>query len=381
MEMKAYFDHGSTSPLRRCAYEAMQPWLKEGYGNASSPYSLGRESRAAVDSARDLISFSLGVNSREIIFTGCGTESLVLTLIGAYIGNRHKGNHVITTTFEHHATHAIFEFLRDEMGAEFEMVNVDENGLVKLDELESMLKDDTVLVSIMGVNNEVGTVQDLYAISDMCRKRGIILHSDFVQTIGKHSFDLTKGAIDLACASAHKFGGPKGVGFFYIREGVYVKNYCEGSHEFGLRSGTENVAGIVGMASATEAAIRDLPDALEAASGFRDQIWDCINSTAPGASFNGDQNHAVPMTFNVHLPDCDGEMMVLGLDRAGVATATASACLTGATEPSHVLKAMGVPRKDALSSLRISLGWSSTQDEIDHFKEVFPDVYNRVRNS
>ncbi len=374
----AYFDHASTSPVRKSVVKAMKPFFRDKFGNASSPYAHGREARAAVDEARDRIAGALGADSREIIFASGGTESIILGILGAAIGNRHRGNHIITTAFEHHAVSAVFDFLGNEMGFDTEIAGVNSEGMVLLDELGSKLRDDTVLVSVMAVNNEVGTIQRIEDVIELCRPEGTIVHSDAVQAVGKIPLDFHEMDLDLGSASAHKFGGPKGVGFIYVKAGTYLKPICEGSHEFGIRSGTENVAGIVGMAVAVEEAVKELPRLGKKLSGFGERIWDCIKSCSPDAQINGSADNRVPAILNVHLPGCEGEMLVLALDRVGVEASMGSACTTGSIDASHVLRAMGLRKSEALSSLRISMGYSTTKAEVDHFLDVFPNVYERV---
>jgi len=374
-----YLDYGSTAPVRPSVIEVMEPFLKGQYGNASSPYRLGRESRKAIDAARELVASTLGVLTEEIIFTSGGTESLVLSLVGAYTGNRHRGKHIVTSKFEHHAVHSIFDFLREEMGAETEEVGIGQDGLVRLDELESMLREDTILVSIMGVNNEVGTIQDIETIVEMCGKRGILVHSDCVQAIGKMPVNFSEMGIDMAFASGHKFGATKGIGFLYVKKGTHLKSICEGSHEFGLRSGTENVAAIVGIARALEESAEELPVLGPKLREYRKQLWECIRSVEPGAEYNGDQDRCVVATMNFRLPGCDGESLVLALDREGIAVATGSACQTGSVDPSHVLTAMGLERTEALGSIRLSMGFMTSQEDVDRFVEVFPEVYSRLK--
>jgi len=366
--------------MRQCALEAMKPYFSRKYGNASTPYSLGREARGALDEARERVATALGVIPREIIFTGGGTESINHSIIGAVLGNSHRGAHLITTTFEHHATHTIFKFPQNKLGATVDKVSVGRDGMVNLEELESKLRDDTILVSVMHVNNELGTIQDLDAVVEMCKPRGILVQTDCVQAIGKIPVNLREMDVDLACASSHKFGGPKGVGFLYIKLGIHIQTICESSHEFGIRGGTENVPGIVGMSAALVEAIEELPEFEKRARRFKKQIWDCIKSAAPDAEFNGDPDRCVPSMMNVRLPGCESEMLVLALDRFGVAASVGSACQTDNPEPSHVLTAMGLTPQEAFNSLRLSMGYTTTQEDIDKFISVFPKGYNQVKS-
>jgi len=356
----------------------MMPYFHEMYGNASSPHELGRASRAAVDDSRDRIASCLGVKSREIIFTSGGTESIINEIIGAFAGNRHRGKHIVTSEFEHSATRGILKFLEDEMGADVTYIGIDGKGHVRLDELKSALRDDTALVSVMLVNNEIGTIQDLKSITDMCAQRQILVQSDTVQAFGKTEVDLYGLSVDMACASSHKFGGPKGVGFMYIQEGTYLKPLSQSSHEFGMRAGTVNVPGVVGMSVALEEALKELPELKARLRGYRTRIFDCIRDSNPKAVLNGDQENCIEATMNVRLPGCETEMLVIALDRHGVYTSMGSACHSGSAEPSHVLKSMGFLTVEAFSSLRISLGYSTNDDQVDLFCKAFPEAYKQV---
>ncbi len=375
----AYFDHGATSPLRKCAYKAMKPFLKHKFGNAASAYSIGQEAKHALDASRDIIADLVGAESNEIIFTSGGSESIALSLIGAYTGNRHRGRHILISAIEHAATIGVLDFLHDEMGAEIQSVSVDSDGIIKLDDFESKIRDDTVLVSIMRVNNETGTIQPIEKIVEMCKGKDIIVQSDCVQSFGKTPTDLAALGIDLAMASAHKFGGPKGVGFMFVRQGTHLKSLIPTSHEFGFRAGTVNVAGVVGMAAALEEATEELPELMERLKGFRERLFDCIKDVAPDVEINGSPKHCIPATLNVLLPGCEGEMLVYALDMVGIEASTGSACASGATEPSHVLIAMGRNKTEASNTLRLSMGYSTTEKEIDKFIKEFPGVYERVK--
>ncbi|MCX6645912.1 MAG: cysteine desulfurase family protein [bacterium] len=377
----AYFDHGATSPLRNSAYEAMKPYMMEKFANPASAHRMGLEARHALDSARDRIADILGVDSREIIFTSGGTEGIILSLVGAYIGNKHRGRHILVSSIEHSATLTILDFLKNEMGAEVETVDVDRDGILQLDDFERKLRDDTVLVSVMRVNNEIGTIQPIERISEICKLENIIVQSDCVQSFGKILTDLKKLDVDIAIASSHKFGGPRGSGFMYVRQGTYIKNICESSHEFGLRAGTVNVAGAVGTSVALVEAIVELPGLIPRLADFRRQLLYCINNTASDASINGSSDHCIPSTLNVHLPGCEGEVLVQALDMDGIEAGAGSACHSGANEPSHVLTAMGRSRLEALSNLRLSMGYTTIQEEVDRFIKVFPGVYGRVRGT
>ena len=387
--MKAYLDHGSSSPTRESAIRAMEPYYRKVYANAASNHAAGREARAALEMARERIASLVGADSREIIFTSGGTESIILAHVGlahvglahdgSVAGNRGKGNHIVTTAFEHHAVHAVLDFMRDQMGFEYEMIGIDADGMVRLDELEKAIRDKTVLVSVMSVNNEIGTAQEINKIAKLCQKKGIVFHSDFVQAVGKVPVDFHKLGVDLASVSGHKFGGPKGIGFLYMKQGTNLVPVCKSSHEFGMRAGTMNVGAAVGLSAALQEAVRDMHELTNRLHKYRQRIWECIQSIAPDARPNGSIEKSVPAILNVRFPGCSGESIVLMLDREGIECSTASACLSSDSEPSHVLKALGLSYLDALSSVRISMGYSTTREEIDYFCHVFPEVYRRAK--
>jgi cysteine desulfurase len=383
MQKIAYLDHASTSPTRDRAIRAMEPFEREIWANAASSHAMGLDARAALDKAREKVARLLGVGAGpgEIIFTSGGTESIVLSLIGAAVGNRHRGNHIITTSFEHHATHAVFEFLSQQMGFETSTVGIDHEGKVRLDELERSIRDDTILVSVMAVNNEIGTVQDIRKVVEICEPRGILVHSDFVQAPGKIPIDFHGLDLDLAIMSGHKFGGPKGTGLLYVKQGTQLRPVCPGSHEFGIRAGTVNLPGIVGLSVALGDAVEEMSEIVQRLRGFKQRLWEHVKSVAPEAEVNGSLEKSVESILNVRLPGCIGESLVLLLSRAGVMVSTASACQSESTEPSHVLKALGIDFLEALSSVRISMGYSTTEDEIELFMKVFPEVYERAKAS
>ncbi|HEX9745423.1 MAG TPA: cysteine desulfurase family protein [bacterium] len=380
-ETVAYFDHASTTPVRKSAADAMEEFIRVSYGNPSSPHYLGRVTRKAIDKARDTVAECIGARSREVIFTGSGSEAIFLSVVGAAIGNQHRGKHVITSTFEHHATLGAFKFLEEQLGFEVKRVRIDPRGLIKMSELDASIRDDTILISTMFANNEIGTMQNITGFKQIIGDREIILHSDCVQGWGKFEMNVNDYPVDIACGAAHKFGGPKGVGFLYIKDGIHVESLQKGSHEFGMRSGTENVAGIVGAAVALEEAISELESNEEKLADYRKQLVEFLRSIAPDCTFNGIEEYSYPGTLNVTIPGVSGEMMVLALDREGVACSTGSACTTGSVGPSHVLTSMGLSLIDATSSLRLSLGYTTTQEEIDYFKSVFPEIYDRIKQS
>lgn len=376
---KAYFDHASTSPARDCAVKAMHEFHQLKYGNPLSKHLFGQEASIALEQARSRVAGCLNVDCKEIVFTSGATESIIISLIGAAIANRHRGNHIITTSFEHHATHAVCKFLKEEMGFEIDIIGIDHDGRIRLDELESKLRDDTILVSAMAVNNEIGTIQDIRRIVELCGTRRIAVQSDYVQAIGKIHVDLKRDNVDLAVGSGHKFGGPKGTGWLYIKQGTQIRPLIPGSHEFGIRAGTVNVSGVVGMSYAMEEAVSEVEEVSRRLGEYKMDLYSFIKENAPDAEVNGSLTCSVNAILNIRLPGCAGEKLVELFNREGVAISTASACQSGQEEPSHVLRALGIDYLDALSSIRISMGYTTVMEEVEHFKRVFPKVYKRAK--
>jgi len=360
-----YLDYNATTPLAPEALEAMLPYLRAGYGNPSSIHAAGREARAAVDDARDRVAALLGVRPHEIIFTGGGTESCNLAVLGLAHAHAPRGRHVITAATEHHAVLHACEHLQHHEGFELTILPVDREGLVNPADLRAALREDTILVSVMHANNETGTIQPIEELAAICRERGVCFHTDAVQTFGK--IPVRPGDVSALSIAAHKFHGPKGVGALYLRSGVAIARITHGgAHENTRRPGTENVAGVVGLAAAAEWA-EERREAEQARLGpLRDRLWEGIRQVCPGAIRNGHLERTLANTLNVSFPRTDGEALLIGLDLEGVCVSSGSACMVGSVQPSHVLLAMEVAPDLAASTVRFSLGTSTHEAGIEH---------------
>lgn len=373
-----YLDHNATTPLAPGVLEAMMPYLQGGYGNPSSIHAAGREARAAIDDARDELAGLLGGKPHEIIFTGGGTESCNLAVLGIARAHAPRGRHLITAATEHHAVLHAFEHLHHHEGFDLTVLPVDRHGLVDPDALRAALRPDTVLVSLMHANNETGTIQSVAELAALCREKGVPFHTDAVQSFGKlpvRPADLGVSALSLA---AHKFGGPKGVGLLYLRAGVAAARITHGgSHENTRRPGTENVAAIAGLATAARWAESKRESERPRLATLRDTLWQGIQAVAPGTVRNGHPTQTLANTLNVSFPGVDGEALLIGLDLEGVGASSGSACMVGSMQPSHVLLAMGVDPTVAACTVRFSLGSSTTESDITHCLSALPKVLAR----
>jgi len=375
-----YMDHNATTPTDPRVVEAMLPYFGERYGNPSSPYELSQWTRRAVEGARETVAASMGCAPREVVFTSGGTESDNMALKGVAFANLERPGHIITTRIEHHAVLHTATYLRDRFGLDVTFVGVDETGRVDPADVEGACRGDTILVSVMLANNEVGTVQPVREIAALARERGILVHTDAVQAIGKLPVDLGELGVDLLSMSSHKIYGPKGVGFLYVKRGVSFDPLSHGgSHEWSVRAGTENVPGIVGLAKALELAVRGMPEESARLSDLTSRLEKGILESIPDVSINGHPTERLPGTLNVSLHYVEGESVVLALDMEGIAVSTGSACTTDSAEPSHVLSAMGVPPNIAQGSVRFGLGRSTTQADVDRVLDVLPGAVERLR--
>lgn len=373
---RVYFDHAATTPLLEAARRAMQPYADDVFGNASSPYQIGRAARMAVDRARARVADLCGAQTDEIVFTGGGTESNNWALLGVALRNLETRGHVIVSAVEHHAVLEPAQTLCD-LGFEVDIARVDGNGVVEPKEIARLLRSDTRLVSVMLVNNEVGTVQPLDEIGRLTRERGVLLHSDAVQAADKMPLDVEALNLDLMTLSAHKFGGPKGAGALFIRRGVRMQSLLRGGgQERGRRAGTENVSAIAGMGAAAQVARECLTQNAAHLTALRERLEDGLRAL-DGAVINGEDAPRAPHITNVSLHGQRAESLALGLDLQGFAVGTGSACASGALEPSHVLAAMGRSPEEARAALRVSLGIQNTADEVDEFLEVLLRLLQR----
>lgn len=359
----------------------MLAYLDDQFGNPSSVHAYGRAARSGVEDARERVAAALGVSPAEIVFTGGGTEGDNLALKGATAKLRGNGNHVVTTAFEHHAVLDSVHHL-ERRGFEVTIVEPTSAGLIEPAAVADAVRSSTIMVSVMAVNNEIGTIQPLGEIGLAVRavNPNALVHTDAVQALGNIPVDLRAWGVDLAAFSAHKLGGPKGTGVLYVRAGTPVEPLLHGGgHERGLRSGTLNVAGISGLGVAAEIAAREVGDKIERLTKMRTRLLEEIQAEVPDVVVNGDLDHRVAGNLNLSIPGAEGETLLLLLDGAGIACSTGSACQSGAADPSHVLLAIGAARKLADSSIRFSLGRASTDEDIDAVLEVFPGVVERAR--
>ncbi|HUR16938.1 MAG TPA: cysteine desulfurase family protein [Candidatus Limnocylindrales bacterium] len=377
--MPVYLDHAATTPLRREALDAMMPWLTDGFGNPSSIHAIGRRARAALDEARERTAAALNAEPREIIFTGGGTESINLALKGIAWAGKARGNRLVTSAVEHHATMYALRHL-EKFGFETVFVPVDRYGRVDPEQLEAAIKDRTTLVSLILANNEVGTVQALAELVRVVRAHaGVAIHVDAVQAPAHMSLDVREMDVDLLCLASHKFEGPKGVGALYLRHGtVLLPQVQGGAQERYRRAGTENVAGVVGMAHALELAVAERLEAGPRVARLRDRLLDALTAL-PNVELTGHPRKRLPGMLSLIVGGADGATIVSNLDLEGIECSTGAACTTGSTEPSHVLTAMGYPEEEARGGLRLSLGRTTTEADIDRACAIIPGVIERIR--
>ena len=372
-----YLDYNATTPLCDAARNAMMPYLDRHFGNPSSVHAAGREARAAIDNARDKLAALLRIKPHEIIFTGGGTESCNLAVLGLARCPRERGGHIISAKTEHHAVLNTVEHLEKNEGFEVTWLNVSRDGIIDLDQLADSIRAETRLVSIMAANNETGVIQPLREISQICRERGVLLHSDMVQAFGKIEVDLS--LVDAASFAAHKFYGPKGAGFLFLRSGLSIQPIMfGGTHENERRPGTENVAAIAGMATAAGWTLRDLASEQEREARLRDELWMRISQNIPDAKQNGEGAPRLANTLNVSLLGLDSEMLLIALDLEGVCASSGSACMVGSVVASHVLLAMGLPVESARSAVRLSLGKWTTANEIEEAGDAVQKIVERL---
>lgn len=375
---RIYMDHSATTPVAPEVLEAMLPYFRERYGNASSLHEFGREARDAVEAAREKLASLIGANPEEIYFTSGGTESDNLALKGVALSGR--GKHIITTSIEHPAVLEVCRSL-ERVGFDVTYVPVDNQGIVDPAEIERAIRDDTVLISVMHANNEIGTIQPVERIAEIASERDILLHTDAVQTVGKIPVNVDRLGVDLLSVSAHKFYGPKGVGALYVRKGTRIESIIQGGgHERGLRSGTENVPGIVGMGRAAELASEIMEREAERLTALRDSLKRFVLSNIDDSWLNGHPTKRLPINLNFGFGRVEGESLLLYLDSKGIAVSTGSACSSKKLEPSHVLRAIGLDPVRCHGSLRITLGRDNTQEDVDYAGECIREAVERFRS-
>ena len=378
--MKIYADNAATTRMSRTAIDAMIPYMENVYGNPSSLYSIGQEAKEALDRAREQVAAVINADPKEILFTSGGSEADNQALrSAAAIGARKGKRHIISSAFEHHAILHTLNRLEKE-GFEVTLLPVHEDGLVVPAELEAAIREDTCLVTIMTANNEIGTIQPVEEIGAICKKHGVLFHTDAVQAVGHLPIDVKKMQIDLLSASAHKFHGPKGVGFLYARKGVALTNLIEGgAQEKGKRAGTENVPGIMSMAAALKEAADHLDENAAHQTGLRDRLIRGLLEI-PHSALNGDARRRLPGNANFCFEGIEGESLLLLLDDKGISASSGSACTSGSLDPSHVLLAIGRVHDVAHGSLRLSLGEDSTEDEVGYTSQSVREVVGYLRS-
>ena len=380
MEKMIYLDNAATTKTRPEVVEAMLPYFTEFYGNPSSVYTFSAKSKEAVTKAREIIADSLGVKSNEIYFTAGGSEADNWALVAAAEAYEAKGKHIITSKIEHHAILHTCEYL-EKRGYEVTYLDVDENGVVKLDELKKAIRPDTILISIMFANNEIGTIQPIKEIGRIAKEHGILFHTDAVQAFGQVPIDVDEYNIDMLSSSGHKINGPKGIGFLYIRKGVKIRSFVHGgAQERKRRAGTENVPGIVGYGAAAERAVRTMKERTAKEIELRDYLINRLTTEIPYSRLNGDKVRRLPNNVNVSFQFIEGESMLLMLDQNGICGSSGSACTSGSLDPSHVLLAIGVPHEVAHGSLRLTLSDETTKEDLDFTVDKLKEIVQYLRS-
>ena len=376
---RVYMDHNATTPVHPEVLEAMMPFFKEEFGNASSIHWAGREVKKYVDEAREKVASLLNASPAEIVFTGCGTESDNMAIKGAAFTHKDRGRHIITSKVEHHAVLHTCEFM-EKTGYEITRLSVDREGMIDLEELRRAIRLDTVLISVMFANNETGTIFPVQEIGEIAREKGVLFHTDAVQAVGKIPIDLKKLPVDILSLSGHKLNTPKGIGAQFIRKGTRLSPLIHGgAQERNRRAGTENIPYIIGLGKACEIARRDFQKRHEKLRGLRDRLQEGILRTIPHVELNGHPAKRLPNTLNMSFLYVEGESLLLNLDLEGIAVASGSACTSGSLDPSHVLLAMGKSPLLAQSALRFSLGWTNNEEDVEYLLEVLPRVIDRLR--
>ena len=379
MKKLIYLDNAATTKTAPEVVEAMLPYFSEAYGNPSSIYSLAGESRKAVDQARETIANALGARPEEIYFTAGGTESDNWALKAAADFYRKKGNHIITTKIEHHAVLHSCQWL-EKQGFEVTYLNVDENGVVRLEELKAAIRPTTILISVMYANNEIGTIQPIREIGEIAHEHGILFHTDAVQAFGQLPIQVDDCRIDMLSASGHKLNGPKGIGFLYIRKGVKIRSFIHGgAQERKRRAGTENVPGIVGLGKAVERAVGTMEERTETERRLRDYLIDRVLKEIPYARLNGHRSQRLPNNANFSFQFIEGESLLIMLDMEGICGSSGSACTSGSLDPSHVLLAIGLPHEIAHGSLRLTLNEEITKEELDYVVDTLKRIVEKLR--
>lgn len=379
MEKRIYLDNAATTKTAPEVVEAMLPYFTEYYGNPSSVYGFASMNKEVIDRQRDVIAGAIGAKANEIYFTAGGSESdnwAIKATAEAYAG---KGKHIITSRIEHHAVLHTCEYL-EKNGYEVTYLDVDENGIVDLEELKQAIRQDTILISVMFANNEIGTLQPVREIGELAHEHGILFHTDAVQAFGQVPINVDECHIDMLSASAHKLNGPKGIGFLYIRKGVKIRSFIHGgAQERKRRAGTENVPGIVGFGKAVERAVDSMQKRTEQETALRDYLIERIEKEIPYCRLNGDRTKRLPNNVNFSFRFIEGESMLIMLDMKGICASSGSACTSGSLDPSHVLLAIGLPHEIAHGSLRMTLSEEVTKEELDYVVDSLKEIIENLR--
>ena len=376
-----YLDHNATTPVDTLVVETMLPYLSGKFGNASSAHNFGRDAKVALENAREKVASIINCEPSELYFTSGGTESDNIAILGTAEKYKNKKNHLIVGATEHHAVLEPAEYLEKNHGMHLDLIPVDKEGFITADSISKLVTENTFLASVMLANNETGTIQNLTPLVEAVHAKGALFHTDAVQAIGKMKVDVKETDVDLLSLTAHKIYGPKGIGALFIKQGVRVAPlFYGGSHEKKRRPGTENVAGAVGLAKTLEIAQNRMEQDHKTLTELANYFIDRATSILPDVYLNGPRTNRVPQTVNLSFQGVEGESLLLGLDLKGVAVSSGSACTSGATEPSHVLQAMGIDKIISQGALRFSLGRSTTKEELDYVLSVLPEVVNRLRD-
>lgn len=380
MPTKYYFDNAATTPVREEVLQEILPYFREYYGNASSIYSIAKESKKALEAARAKVATAIGATPDEIYFTAGGSESDNMALRGVVNASKKEKKHIITTKIEHHAILHTAEFLETK-GVDVTYLNVDEFGKISLEELENVIRPETVLISVMFANNEIGTIQPIAEIGEIAKKHGVLFHTDAVQAVGHVPIDVEKLQVDLLSMSGHKLGAPKGIGAIYIRKGTRISPLIfGGAQEKKLRAGTENIAGIVGLGKAAELAVAEMEETTKKLTALRDKLIHGILESIPDSRLNGHPTDRLPGNCNISFSYIEGESLLLLLDALGIAASSGSACTSGSLDPSHVLMAIGLPHEIAHGSLRLTIDRENTEEQVDFILEKLPGLVQRLRD-
>ena len=380
MDKMIYLDNAATTKVADSVVDAMLPYFKEYYGNASSIYQLGAKSKEALDESREYIAGTLGAKANEIYFTAGGSESDNWAIKATADAYAQKGKHIITSAIEHHAVLHTCEYL-EKHSYEVTYVGVDENGVIKLDELKAAIRPDTILISVMFANNEIGTIQPIKEIGEIAKEHDILFHTDAVQAYAQVPINVDEMHIDMLSASGHKLNGPKGIGFLYIRKGIKIRSFVHGGQqERGRRAGTENIPGIVGLAAAAKRSFSMLEEKMKKEIELRDYLISRIEAEIPYCRLNGDRKKRLPNNVNFSFQFIEGESMLILLDSKGIAASSGSACTSGSLDPSHVLLAIGLPHEIAHGSLRLTLSEENTKEEMDYVVEQLTAILERLRS-